>query len=91
MLYTLYTCHSTLSTPLKPSTPKLLTPPTLHCPTLFCPTLADMQSDMEFVTNFTGIKFWLVNFTPQNIIINVTFHLKNDVILKKILFLSDFS
>ena len=38
---------------------------------------------MEFVTNFTKIEFWVVNFTQQNIVIYVFFLFKNNVFLKK--------
>ena len=44
-----------------------------------------VHPDMQFVTNFTRIGFQVVNFTPQNIVIYDTFHIKNDVILKKIM------
>ena len=37
------------------------------------------QADMEFVTNFTRIGFWVVNVTPQHIVIHVPFHFKNDI------------
>ena len=49
----------------------------LHVPCVPC------HADMQFVTNFTRIGFWVVNFTPQNTVIYDPFHLKNDVILNK--------
>ena len=41
-----------------------------------------LSADMEFVTNFTWIEFWVVNFTQQIIVIYVLFLFKNNVTLK---------
>ena len=40
-------------------------------------------ADMEFVTNFTGIGFWVMNFTLTNILNYGTFFLYNNLILMK--------
>ena len=40
--------------------------------------------DIEFVTNFIHIGFWLRNFTPQTNVKYVCIHFKNIVIVKKL-------
>ena len=51
----------------------------------------NIYPDMEFGRNGSRIGFWVINFTPTNIVYYGPFHQKNNIILKKKCVNSDFA